>query len=118
MCFCPTDDDDDEDSCFIERDMIISDEEELYEYELIGVTVHTGTADGGHYYSFIRDRLNKSESGQDKWYVFLCLHTVERINLLQLCTILPNILQYGIKMIADDKILDWSKLKQSAEDNF
>ena len=27
-----------------------------YEYELIGVTVHTGTADGGHYYAFIRDR--------------------------------------------------------------
>lgn len=26
------------------------------EYELIGVTVHTGNADGGHYYAFIRDR--------------------------------------------------------------
>ena len=32
------------------------------EYELIGVTVHTGTADGGHYYSFIRDRSNTAES--------------------------------------------------------
>ncbi|XP_076099132.1 ubiquitin carboxyl-terminal hydrolase 34-like isoform X2 [Mytilus galloprovincialis] len=41
-----------------------------YDYELIGVTVHTGTADGGHYYSFIRDRLHKSENGQDKWYLF------------------------------------------------
>ena len=41
-----------------------------YEYELIGVTVHTGTADGGHYYSFIRDRLNKNDMGQDKWYLF------------------------------------------------
>lgn len=40
------------------------------EYELIGVTVHTGTADGGHYYSFIRDRLNKQEMGQDKWFLF------------------------------------------------
>jgi len=40
------------------------------QYELIGVTVHTGTADGGHYYSFIRDRLNKNELGQDRWYVF------------------------------------------------
>ena len=38
-----------------------------FEYELIGVTVHTGTADGGHYYSFIRDRLSKNELGQDKW---------------------------------------------------
>uniref|UniRef100_A0A8D8RQZ4 ubiquitinyl hydrolase 1 n=1 Tax=Cacopsylla melanoneura TaxID=428564 RepID=A0A8D8RQZ4_9HEMI len=35
---------------------------EHYEYELIGVTVHTGTADGGHYYSFIRDK--------DKWLLF------------------------------------------------
>lgn len=26
------------------------------EYQLIGVTVHTGTADGGHYYSFIKER--------------------------------------------------------------
>lgn len=43
--------------------------EDGYEYELIGVTVHTGTADGGHYYSFIRDRLNRNELGQDQWYV-------------------------------------------------
>lgn len=41
-----------------------SDEEESYEYDLIGVTVHTGTADGGHYYSFIRDRV------RDKWFLF------------------------------------------------
>ena len=49
------------------------DEKEIpegYEYELIGVTVHTGTADGGHYYSFIRDRLNKNEQGHDRWYLF------------------------------------------------
>ena len=39
---------------------------ENYEYELIGVTVHTGTADGGHYYAFIRDR----SSDKDKWYSF------------------------------------------------
>lgn len=39
-------------------------EEVSYEYELIGVTVHTGTADGGHYYSFIRDRA------RDKWFLF------------------------------------------------
>ena len=43
------------------------------QYELIGVTVHTGTADGGHYYSFIRDRLNKNELGQDRWYVVVIL---------------------------------------------
>ncbi len=37
-----------------------------YEYELIGVTVHTGTAEGGHYYAFIRDRAYS----RDKWYSF------------------------------------------------
>lgn len=45
------------------------DAESSYEYELTGVTVHTGTADGGHYYSFIRDRLHPTDSGQDKWLV-------------------------------------------------
>lgn len=40
---------------------------EKYEYELIGVTVHTGTADGGHYYSFIRDRTTPHK---DKWLLF------------------------------------------------
>ncbi|KAM3962482.1 LOW QUALITY PROTEIN: ubiquitinyl hydrolase 1 puf [Aphomia sociella] len=41
--------------------------EEHYEYELIGVTVHTGTADGGHYYSFIRDR---EHDHRDRWLLF------------------------------------------------
>ncbi|XP_028171395.1 ubiquitin carboxyl-terminal hydrolase puf [Ostrinia furnacalis] len=41
--------------------------EEHYEYELIGVTVHTGTADGGHYYSFIRDREHEHP---DRWLLF------------------------------------------------
>ncbi|OQV12153.1 Ubiquitin carboxyl-terminal hydrolase 34 [Hypsibius exemplaris] len=40
---------------------------EKYMYELIGVTVHTGTADGGHYYSFIRDLEHGEE---DRWYLF------------------------------------------------
>ncbi|XP_049877741.1 ubiquitin carboxyl-terminal hydrolase puf [Pectinophora gossypiella] len=44
-----------------------SDSEEHYEYELIGVTVHTGTADGGHYYSFIRDREHEHH---DRWLLF------------------------------------------------
>ena len=40
---------------------------EYYEYKLSGVVVHTGTADSGHYYSFISDREHP-ESG--KWYEF------------------------------------------------
>lgn len=42
-------------------------ENEQYEYDLIGVTVHTGTADGGHYYSFIKDR---TAGARDKWFLF------------------------------------------------
>ncbi|CAL1294964.1 unnamed protein product [Larinioides sclopetarius] len=42
-------------------------DDECYEYELIGVTVHTGNAEGGHYYSFIRER---NQPGKDKWYLF------------------------------------------------
>jgi hypothetical protein len=33
-----------------------------YEYDLYGVLVHSGVAQGGHYYSFIRDR-----DSPDKW---------------------------------------------------
>ena len=45
-----------------------SQEESGEEYELIGVTVHTGTAEGGHYYSFIREREDCKD--RDKWYMF------------------------------------------------
>lgn len=37
---------------------------EYYEYQLKGVVIHTGTAESGHYYTFIQDR----ETGQ--WYEF------------------------------------------------
>ncbi|XP_041468588.1 ubiquitin carboxyl-terminal hydrolase 34-like isoform X2 [Lytechinus variegatus] len=40
-----------------------------YHYELIGVTVHTGTADGGHYYSFIQDRVHRDQE-EDRWFMF------------------------------------------------
>jgi ubiquitin C-terminal hydrolase len=38
---------------------------EYYEYSLSGIVVHSGTADSGHYYSFVKDREHP-ESG--KWY--------------------------------------------------
>lgn len=38
-------------------------------YELIGVTVHTGNADGGHYYCFIRDCEDQS-GDKAHWYLF------------------------------------------------
>ncbi|CAF1418467.1 unnamed protein product, partial [Adineta steineri] len=60
---------------------------ESHLFELIGVTVHTGTAEGGHYYSFIRERVkrpidsnlstnsdslldNSQQSQQHRWYLF------------------------------------------------
>jgi ubiquitin C-terminal hydrolase len=39
--------------------------EEYYEYQLTGILVHTGSADSGHYYSFIKERQTPS-----KWYQF------------------------------------------------
>lgn len=38
--------------------------DENYEYKLAGVLVHAGVAQGGHYYSFIRDRCD------NEWYRF------------------------------------------------
>ncbi|XP_064621669.1 ubiquitin carboxyl-terminal hydrolase 34-like isoform X2 [Lineus longissimus] len=61
---------DEEDVNKIDDDNNDDEDGNSFEYELIGVTVHTGTADGGHYYSFIRDRLNKAESGHDRWFLF------------------------------------------------
>ena len=65
MCICVSADDAETSDNDSSSDVADSDN---CQYELIGVTVHTGTADGGHYYSFIRDRLNKNELGQDRWY--------------------------------------------------
>jgi len=42
--------------------------DEDYEYNLVGVLVHAGVAQGGHYYSFIKDRSSKLENGT--WYRF------------------------------------------------
>ena len=48
-------------------DLSTSPPDEDYEYRLAGVLVHAGVAQGGHYYSFIKDRNHGSE---DKWYRF------------------------------------------------
>jgi len=41
---------------------------DYYQFKLKGVVVHTGTADSGHYYSFIRDHQDH-ETGE-RWYEF------------------------------------------------
>ena len=38
-----------------------------YKYKLTGIVVHSGQANGGHYYSYIMQRL---PSGAEKWYKF------------------------------------------------
>lgn len=44
-------------------------DDSYYEYELVGVLVHSGSADAGHYYSFIKERQNGS-GGQGRWLEF------------------------------------------------
>jgi ubiquitin C-terminal hydrolase len=36
--------------------------DDYYQYELVGVLVHTGNAEDGHYYSFIKERQKKFEN--------------------------------------------------------
>lgn len=43
-------------------------DDDAYEYELVGVLVHTGTADSGHYYSFIKERAAQ------QWFIFNDTH--------------------------------------------
>ncbi len=45
---------------------------EYYQFDLVGIIVHTGTADSGHYYSYIKeqDELRLEEDKKDKWYEF------------------------------------------------
>jgi ubiquitin C-terminal hydrolase len=44
--------------------MKISDEE--YTYKLVGVTIHVGTAENGHYYSLINTKRGEDEADEDK----------------------------------------------------
>ena len=44
---------------------------EQYDYELQGVLVHSGIAQGGHYYSYIHDGSGDAQrKDSDKWYLF------------------------------------------------
>eukprot|EP01083_Nonionella_stella_P126876 384305_1 len=50
-------------------DTAAAEDEEEEEYELVGITVHSGMADIGHYYSFIRKQSNDGSSLGD-WCCF------------------------------------------------
>ncbi|KAN0015309.1 hypothetical protein ACTFIU_008036 [Dictyostelium citrinum] len=41
-----------------------------YQYELAGILVHTGTADSGHYYSYIKEREPICEGQPRRWILF------------------------------------------------
>lgn len=56
---------------------------EYYEYQLVGVVIHVGTASSGHYYSYIRERgehprgsgadaaaVRAKETGEVRWFEF------------------------------------------------
>jgi uncharacterized UBP type Zn finger protein len=40
---------------------------DYYNYELVGIVVHSGTADSGHYYSYIKEQERTTE---EKWFEF------------------------------------------------
>ena len=47
---------------------VLDDVDECYEYKLVGVTVHVGTAESGHYYSLINtDRFQMTNEDDDEW---------------------------------------------------
>jgi ubiquitin carboxyl-terminal hydrolase 9/24 len=52
------------------EDPLSSLRDEDYEYKLVGVLVHAGVAQGGHYYSFIKDRSISQGEDTEKWYRF------------------------------------------------
>jgi ubiquitin C-terminal hydrolase len=43
-----------------------------YQYELVGIVVHMGTAEAGHYYSYIKEqeKFRLQEDNTEKWYEF------------------------------------------------
>ena len=56
-----------------DKNEIYKKKEEYYEYELRGINVQKGNADGGHYISIIKvigENKNNSEDIEEKWYQF------------------------------------------------
>ena len=61
-------DDDDEEM----EEIKMTNPPEYYQFDLVGVIVHAGTADSGHYYSYIKEQetFRLDADGKDKWYEF------------------------------------------------
>ena len=45
---------------------------DYYQFDLVGIVVHAGTADSGHYYSYIKEQelFRLEKPGTDRWYEF------------------------------------------------
>jgi ubiquitin C-terminal hydrolase len=56
---------------------------EYFQYKLQGVLVHVGTADSGHYYSFINDREHEGKG----WFEFndQFVHPFDPANIAEEC---------------------------------
>lgn len=56
----------------IDKRLSISGATESARYELVGIVVHSGQANAGHYYAFIKDRRDGSagSGSADKWFKF------------------------------------------------
>ena len=53
------------------KEDIYKKKDEYYEYDLKGINIHRGNAEGGHYVSLIKIRNDKDEGEyEDKWYEF------------------------------------------------
>merc|ERR1712228_881160 len=46
--------------------------DDLYIYDIVGIVIHQGTANRGHYYSYIKDRnaFINSSNRREQWYEF------------------------------------------------
>jgi ubiquitin C-terminal hydrolase len=48
-----------------EDENVIPAEEDCWEYKLVGINVHSGSANGGHYWSYINTERHNAEGEND-----------------------------------------------------
>ena len=59
----------------------------------VGVVVHSGQASGGHYYSYIKQRINEESGVVDKWYRFDDVDVSEcNVDQVRLVWMSPNVM--------------------------
>lgn len=90
-------------------------EDSYYDFDLVGVVVHTGSADAGHYYSFINvrregtnDRMIDGKESKENWLEFndSNIYSFNTKNLDEEC--------FGVDKANNDDVLNW--MSNSTED--